>query len=262
MPRPVRGMYQPDAIEAFEVNGQTYLITANEGDVRDWTGLPNGSESSRVSALTLDPVAFPNAVALKNNASLGRLSVTLFNGDSDGDGDFDQLYSFGARSFSIWTAGGSLLFDSGDALERLIARVNPNYFNATHTNNENAGNPNNWTRDSRSDEKGPEPETVTVARLFGRQYAFVGLERIGGVAVYELTNPAAPAFVTYVNARTFGVPAETAAAEDLGPEGLIVISEDDSPTGRPLLVLANEISGTTRIFEIGQSARPGGPNRQ
>ena len=262
-PRPVFGMYQPDGIDVFEANGQTFLITANEGDVREWPGLPGGTEATRVGSLTLDPTAFPNGAALKNNASLGRLNVTRFNGDTDGDGDFDRLFAFGARSFSVWTTGGALVFDSGDALEQLIAARTPAYFNATHTNNENAGgNANNWTRDSRSDDKGPEPENVTVARLFGRQYAFIVLERIGGVVVYELTNPAAPVLVTYINVRAFGQPANSYQAEDLGPEGVIVIPAEESPNGRPLLVLANEVSGTTRVFEISQAVKAAGPNRQ
>jgi hypothetical protein len=250
-PRPVLGMYQPDAIATFRDRGQTYLITANEGDVRDWPGLPGNTEASRVSALGLDPTAFVDPTTLKTNAVMGRLNVTKFNGNLNADADFEQLYSFGARSFSIWNADGVQVFDSGDALERIVAARNPDYFNATHTNNTNdQPNPNDWTHDSRSDDKGPEPEGVTVARLFGRVFAFVALERIGGVVIAEVTDPTAPRFVDYVNVRTFGVPANTDLAEDLGPEGLIVISEEDSPNGQPLLVVANEVSGTTRIFEI------------
>jgi hypothetical protein len=250
-PRPILGMYQPDAIATFEHRGQTFIISANEGDVREWPGLPGGTEASRISALALDPLVFPDLAALKANAVLGRLNVTKLLGNTDADAELEQLYSFGARSFSIWSARGEQVYDSGDALERLVASRSPEYFNANHTNNTNTQpNPNDWTIDSRSDDKGPEPEGVTVARLFGRQFAFLVLERIGGIVVIELTNPAAPRFVDYVNVRTFGVPGNSPEAGDLGPEGLIVIGEDDSPNGRPLLVVANEVSGTTRIFEI------------
>jgi hypothetical protein len=249
--RPVLGMYQPDAIATFSHQGKTYLISANEGDVREWDGLPGGTEAARVSSLALDAAAFPNGAALKANASLGRLNVTKFNGNTDADAEREQLYSFGARSFAVWDAAGQMRYDSGSLLERLIAARNPDYFNANHTNNTNdQPNPNDWTHDSRSDDKGPEPEGVTVARLFGRQFAFIVLERIGGVVIVDLTQPTAPRFVDYVNTRTFGVPANSPAAEDLGPEGLIVVAEQDSPTGTPLLIVANEVSGTTRIFEI------------
>ena len=174
---------------------------------------------------------------------MGRLNVTIFSGNTDADSDFERLFAFGARSFSIWTAGGTQVFDSGDELEQLTAATYPGNFNASNTNN---------TRDNRSDDKGPEPEGLTVAKLFGRTYAFVALERIGGIVVYEIINPAAPTFVQYINMRDLSADPATAAAEDLGPEGVIVIPGEDSPTGRPLLVVANEVSGTTRIYEIAQ----------
>ena len=261
-PRPVFGMYQPDGIDTFEVKGRTYLITANEGDVREWPGLPTGTEARRVSALGLDAVAFPTGATLKTNPVLGRLNVTFHNGNTDADADFEQLYAFGARSFSVWNDAGVQVFDSGDALEQITAARYPAGFNANHSNNSNTGNPNDTTHDSRSDDKGPEPENVTVARLFGRQFAFIALERIGGVMVYELSDPTAPKFVDYVNVRTIGVDAFSAAAGDLGPEGLIVIKEEDSPTGKPLLVVANEVSGTTRIFEIAMAKETGRPKKK
>jgi hypothetical protein len=240
-PWPVWGMFQPDAIAAFRQGGRTYLLTANEGDVREYDALPDGEEAARVGSLTLDPTAFPGAGALQAESALGRLNVTLFNGDDDGDGDFDRLFAFGGRSFSVWTDSGAPVFDSGDALERLTADRHQANFNASNTNN---------TRDNRSDDKGPEPEAITVARLFGRQYAFIGLERIGGIVVYELTDPAAPRFVDYVNVRSFVDAPGSVAAGDLGPEGVIVIPAESSPTGEPLLAIANEVSGTMRLFAI------------
>jgi len=241
---PLWGMYQPDAIAAFEYHGRTYLATANEGDVREYAGFPGGVESARVNSLTLDPIAFPNAAALKANTALGRVNVTKSLGDPDRDGDFDQLFAFGARSFSIRDAQAGLLFDSGDALERVTAAASPANFNASNTNN---------TLKNRSDDKGPEPEGIRAAALFGRTYLFIALERIGGIAVYEVVNPAAPTFVQYINTRNFAAATTTVAAGDLGPEGVIVIPADDSPTGQPLLVIANEVSGTIRIFGISQA---------
>ena len=133
------------------------------------------------------------------------------------------------------------MWDSGDQLEQLTRAALPLSFNASNTSN---------ALDNRSDDKGPEPEGVTVGKLFGRNYLFVMLERLGGIAVYDLTNPAAPQFEQYINTRSFAAAPGTVAAGDLGPEGARVISEDASPTGRPLLIVSNEVSGTLRVFEI------------
>jgi hypothetical protein len=247
---PVFGLYQPDAIAAFEANGRTYLVTANEGDVREYDGFNAlGIESARVGAMTgtappvplvpLDPVRFPNAATLRQNAQLGRLNVTVASGDDDGDGDFDRLFAFGARSFSIWSEAVEQVFDSGDDIEQLTAAAFPNNFNANNTAN---------GRDSRSDDKGPEPEGVTVAKLWGRTFIFVALERIGGILVYTVVDPASPTFVQYINTRDFA--ASVPGNSDLGAEGLVVVAEEDSPTGKPMLIVANEVSGTIRLFEI------------
>jgi hypothetical protein len=249
---PIQGIYQPDAIASYTVNGETYLITANEGDTRDYDAF---SEEERIADLTLDPTAFPNAAELQNDAVLGRLIVTTANGDTDGDGDFDQLYSFGGRSFSIWTSSGQLVYDSGNEFERITAELIPDEFNANNTENDSF--------DNRSDDKGPEPEGVTVGRVGDRTYAFIGLERVSGVMVYDVTEPTNPSFVQYINNRDFSVefdvdaegePAPTAeqviAAGDLGPEGLVFIAAEESPNGQPLLVVSNEVSGSTTVYEI------------
>ncbi len=245
---PVAGFYMPDAIDAFRVRGDTYYITANEGDARAYAGF---NEERRVRDLVLDPAAFPNASVLRDNANLGRLRVTAANGDLDGDGDYDRLFSFGARSFTIWNARGEIVFDSGDALERLSAEIAPGVPSPDFNSNNDA----NASFDTRSDDKGPEPEGVVVGRVQGRVYAFVGLERQGGVVVYDVTNPAAPVFQDYFNNRNFTVPATVAgasnpAAGDLGPEGLTFVPAHESPTGCPLIIVGNEISGTTTIYQV------------
>jgi Ca2+-binding RTX toxin-like protein len=243
---PVQGMYQPDAIATFAVNGETYIVTANEGDARDYDGF---SEEVRVADLTLDPDAFPNADELQAEAALGRLTVTNTLGDPDGDGDFDQLFSFGARSFSIWDSAGNLVFDSGDDFERITAELLPDEFNSDNDENDSL--------DSRSDAKGPEPEGVVTGVVDGRTYAFIGLERIGGIMVYDVTNPVSPSFVQYINTRDFEGNAEAGTAGDLGPEGLVFIAAEDSPTGRPLLAVANEVSGSTTLYDFGTNATSG-----
>lgn len=236
---PVHGMYQPDAMVAFEASGEVYLVTANEGDARAYGGL---NEEARVSQLNLDDTVFPNEAVLKQNTNIGRLRVTNRTGDIDSDGDFDVLHPFGARSFTIWDAEGDLVWDSGQLLEEITAAAYPEDFNSN--------NDSNNSFKSRSDDKGPEPEGVTVASILGRIYAFVCLERVGGVAVFDVSVPNAPMFIEYVNHRNFdGTPGQPSAL-DLGPEGVFFISATDSPIGVDLIVTANEISGTTSVFRV------------
>ncbi len=235
---PIYGLYQPDAIAAYQFNGNTYYLTANEGDVRDYSGY---AEAKRIKDLTLDPTAFPNGAELQADANLGRLQVTTELGDTDGDGDYDALYTFGGRSFSIWDSQGRLVADSGDDFEQITGTFFPDYFNASNSNN---------NFDNRSDDKGPEPEGLVLGEVEGCTYAFIGLERIGGVMVYDVSNPQTPQFVQYLNNRNFTADVATAEAGDLGPEGLTFINPEDSPNGKALLVVANEVSGNTTIYEI------------
>ncbi|MCM5679275.1 choice-of-anchor I family protein [Schlegelella sp. S2-27] len=229
---PLLGMYQPDAIAAFRVGGQTYLVTANEGDAREYDTF---AEETRVKDLTLDPAVFTDALCggpCADDDRLGRLNVTAALG-AGADGH-TALYAFGARSFSIWDAAGTLVYDSGDDLEQRTRALPNVLFNAG--NDENA-------LDNRSDNKGPEPEGVAVARFGAKTYAFIGLERVGGVAVYDISTPAAPVFATYLNTRD-------GDAGDLGPEGLVVVPAADSPNGKPLLIVGHEVSGTTAVYQI------------
>jgi hypothetical protein len=241
---PVRGMRMPDAIASFELpaalGGGRYVVTANEGDAREYSAF---SEVSRLgsAAYVLDPTAFPQAALLKNNAALGRLNVTTATGDTDGDGDIDEIHAFGGRSFSILDAStGATVYDSGDLLERLTS-ADAGFgaiFNASNT----TGAP---TFKNRSDDKGPEPEGITIGSIRDTTYAFVSMERIGGVAVFNLNNPAQPRLVDYINNRSL-----TAGTGDLGPEGTVFISAAHSPTGQPLVILANEVSSTVAVYEV------------
>jgi DNA-binding beta-propeller fold protein YncE len=254
---PVRGMYEPDAIASYRHKGQTYLVTANEGDTRDYDGF---AEEVRVGAgsVKLDATVFPNGAALKANASLGRLTITNALGDADADGDYDALYVPGARSFSIWTTKGVQVFDSGSDFEAITANLFPDTFNSNHEEQP--------SRDTRSDNKGPEPEGLALGEVLGRTFAFVGLERMSGIMVYDITDPSAAFFVQYIDNRNFAVPpcvADAAgactianpAAGDLGPEGLHFVPWYRSPTLKPLLLVGNEISGTTTVYEVGVTHR-------
>lgn len=237
---PVSGLYLPDGIDTFNVRGQRFLITANEGDAREYQTF---AEEARVGALDLDNAVFPNESSLKTNANLGRLTVTRTLGDHDGDGDYDQLFVLGGRSFSIWDARtGEQVYDSGDLIERIVAERFPTQFNTTHDAN--------GSFDTRSDNKGPEPEGVVVGKVGRSLYAFVGLERMGGVMMFDVSEPASPRFIDYAMERNFAAPIEQAG--DLGPEGLAFVSAADSPTRQPLLIVGNEISGTTTLYEISE----------
>lgn len=115
---PVLGMYQPDAIAAYEAaDGLTYFVTANEGEARNYDGF---SEALRMVDLTLDAEIFPDAETLLASENLGRLVTSRLFGDLDNDGDHDVLYSYGTRSFSIWDVYGNLVYDSGDDFELAI----------------------------------------------------------------------------------------------------------------------------------------------
>ncbi|WNJ19302.1 choice-of-anchor I family protein [Pontibacter sp. G13] len=236
---PVLGMFQPDAIDAFEWNNQTFLISANEGDARDYDAF---SEEDRIKDIMMDSVSFTNYSILQTDNAIGRLNITNTLGDLDGDGYFDELYSYGARSFSIWDAYGNLVFDSGDEFEQIIATEYPDYFNSTNDDNDSFEN--------RSDNKGVEPEAVEIADVDSAIYAFIGLERMGGIMVYSITDPTAPQFVEYELNRDFSVPADSSAAGDLGPEDIKFIPADKAPNGIPLVVVGNEVSGTISLYQF------------
>ena len=236
---PVRSFYHPDAIKSYTANGKSYIVTANEGDARDYDTY---SEEERVGGVVLDETAYPDAAFLQDEANLGRLKVTVENGDYDNDGDFDQIYGYGGRSFSIWDMFGNLVYDSGNEFARLIADIDPDHFNSTNDDND--------SRKNRSDDKGTEPEAIEIAMFGDSIYAMIGLERQGGVFVYNITNPRAPYYVTYINNRNFDALANTPEAGDLGVEDIRFIPAEQSPSGTPLMVTANEVSGTVTLFGV------------
>ncbi|MCK9795330.1 choice-of-anchor I family protein [Isoptericola sp. 4D.3] len=251
---PVRGLYMPDGLASYTSRGRTYLVTANEGDAREWGGY---AEPARVKDLGDDglaPVCEDSpAAGLLGDADLGRLNVSTASGLSADGSCYSELYAMGGRSFSIWTTDGDLVFDSGDTFERVTAEALGDAFNTNHTETK---------LDGRSDDKGPEPESVAVGEVAGRTYAFVGLERASGVVVFDVTTPQRSQFVTYVSNRDYSVSVEDAiddgadpatalgTAGDLGPEGLTFVPASDSPTHRPLLAVASEVSGTTTLFQV------------
>ncbi len=239
----VKGMYMPDAIATFNIAGVEYLITANEGDAREYDGF---EEEERVKDLDLDPAAFPFADILQRDELLGRYTVTTQNGDMNEDGLYEMLFGFGGRSFTIWNAAtGTPVYDSGDAIECAVASdpVWGQFFNS---------NDDELELLTRSDNKGPEPEGVTTGVIDGKTYAFVILERMGGVMAFDVSDPAAPTFVQYLNNRDD----EDGELGDLAPEGIIFVPAADSPNGENILLVSNEVSGTITVISLGGMDEP------
>ncbi len=236
-PHPFKGLYMPDGIASYEVGGKTYLITANEGDARE--------EDKRIGKANLDEKAMtPEQRALAGD----RIKISSIDGDTDGDGDIDQVHTYGARSFTIWSDTGEIVYDSGNEIEvKTLQQLGAKNFNSHNEENDSG--------DSRSDDKGPEPEDVAIAELDGKNYAFIGLERVGGVMIYDVTDPKAPQFAHYYNGRNFDPSLDAAGDDlkkikDLGPEGVTFIPAADSPFGAPLLAVAYEVSGSIALYEI------------
>jgi 2',3'-cyclic-nucleotide 2'-phosphodiesterase (5'-nucleotidase family) len=230
---PVFGLFQPDAIASFiGADGKQYYVIANEGDDRNDFLAPDETTTVGNAAYDLDNTVFTNEAALKNNAELGRLvvstvgagstdpNITQLRGDTDADGDIDQIISYGGRSFSILDAEGNRVFDSADHIDRVVSAT-PSF------------------DDGRSDAKSVEPEGITVGTINGKTYAFVGLERAGGVIAYDVTNPNDVSFTQFAS-----------NPGDRNPEGLTFISAGDSPTGEELLVVTSEVSNTVSVFAV------------
>jgi hypothetical protein len=280
---PVLGTYMPDSIFAYRTRGKTYLVTANEGDGREYIykikedGAPECLSPSFVDEdegecvytdearvgddeIVLDSSVFidpEDPATLKKDMNLGRVKMLNTEGNTDNDGKYEEIHTFGARSISIWRPDGTRVFDSGDTMEQVTAVALTDMDciesgeDVKDCSDFNSTNDENQSFDNRSDDKGPEPEGVVVGKVKGRYYAFVGLERVGGIMVFDVTQPENTRYVDYINNRDFSVEdVEGEDAGDLGPEGLVFIKADDSPTGIPLLVVGNEVSGSTTIYEV------------
>lgn len=210
----VKGVYMPDGIAVYQSGGIPYLFTANEGDAREYDTF---EEVKRVKDIVLDASAFPNATTLRTDAQLGRLNITSTLGDTDGDGDFDALYSLGSRSFSVWNGlTGVQVFDSKNELDTKVI----------------AGG---FYDDGRSDDKSVEPEGITIGKVGSKTIAFVGMERVDAVAIYDITNPTTPVFLQLIRCGD-------------APEGILFIDAKNSPTKKSLLVVSSENDGIVKVF--------------
>ena len=259
-PVPVLGMYMPDGMAMLESGGKSYILTANEGDVREYDAYsevervknrngkiaPNAEFYKGYDQAQLDTMLTDGTFSADDK--LGRLNVTTASGWNAGTQKYDRLFAFGARSFSIWDAAtGTQVFDSGDDFEKETAQLNPDYFNVSNSNN---------TKDNRSDDKGPEPEYIEVGKIGAQTFAFIGLERTSGIMVYDITNPLEPKYVSFVTSRDFTGGPTAVPAGDVAPEGLKFVPAAKSPTGKPLLLAAHEVSGTIAVYEISNPVEP------
>jgi hypothetical protein len=214
------GTYMPDGIASQKIGGKQYIFTANEGDGREW------GEYEDTGSYTFPGTSFK--------------IDTILNTERDGLGA-DKTYIYGSRSFSIWDAGTmEQVYDSGSDFEKVTGELYPEAFNSSNNKTE---------LDSRSGKKGPEPEDIKVMKVNGKTFAFIGLERTGGIMMYDVTNVENVKFHDYVNLRDF-TGTDVSSSGDLAPEGLCLIEAKDSPTGKPLMLVANEVSGNVRVFEI------------
>jgi DNA-binding beta-propeller fold protein YncE len=249
-PWPVTGLAMPDTIASYTSRGQTLLVTANEGDAREWGDY---AEPARVdsAAYGLCADVFPDAATLKQPSNLGRLNVSTGSGLRADGSCYERIDTFGARSFSILTTDGSLVFDSGSLFEQKIAElITAGELPAIAFNANNTENP---AADTRSDDKGVEPEGIALGEIRGRTYAFVGFERIGGVMVFDITDPRAVTYVDYVNDRNWDAVYDGEAVPDqgdLGAEGVRFI-----PGPRPMIAVANEVSGSTTLYAVEPARR-------
>ena len=251
------GMYQPDTIASFSWKGANFIVSANEGDAREYFFDASG-EADCIAQGGLDYDAKDGCLAyidesraedlalaanfdyLNNDDNdIGRLKVTTVKGDKNNDGQYESLYAYGARSFTIWDSNGLVVFDSGDQIARVTASVHGNAFN--NNEDENKG-------DTRSDDKGAEPEALTLGEVGDRLFAFVGLERMGAIMVFDITNPYDVKFQDYFYNR--GLEPSADITGDLAPEGMTFVPAAQSATNEALLIVGNEISGSIAVWEI------------
>ena len=237
----VYGVYMPDGIAVVTISGQDYLITANEGDAREWG--EDDNEYANIDSAKL---------ILSDSAEAGKKIEYLDTSKTDGL-ESGKTYILGGRSFSIWNADTlEQVFDSGDEFEVITAAEFPQYFNSGH---------NEAGLDKRSHKKGVEPESVSVLETNGKIYAVVGLERMGGIMVYDISDPDEAVYADYLNVRGFSETiTDLSQLGDLGPEGICTISAENSPTGNAMILVANEVSGTVTVAQIEKVVIDNGDN--
>ena len=256
---PLKGMYMPDTIASYTAAGQTYLVMANEGDTREYGCYEEESTFGDTSGSNSFASYWDTANdAVKPNSKLGAQKTTLaFPTKAPVSGTTTNLYTLGGRSFTIRDSSGTLVWDSGSEFEEIVLRDYPTAFNSDASGTTSLAMVQSQITtsrmDGRSTSKGVEPEALAVGTIGTQTFAFIGLERMGGIMIYDITTPTAPSFIRYTNTALAGLAAgnnTTPGSLDVSPEGMVFVPAADSPTAKPLLIVANELSGTTTIYEV------------
>ncbi|XP_071172556.1 uncharacterized protein [Mytilus edulis] len=258
---PIYGMYQPDTMQVIYVAEKGYLVTSNEGDSKDYSDWGGFNEEERVRDVVLSEnssivkwAADHNlSTTFQNDNMLGRLKITNMNGRNE-NGTYDDLYAFGGRGFSIRKLETmELVYDSGDQFEKLQQQYIPLLFN------NNAGNGTktvNQTFDTRSDDKGPESESLAVAHIGNAVLLFIGNERPGSIFIYKITGDASkPEFQSIWNGvqetdNKWEELYERRMLSGIDPEDVRYIPAEHSPNKQHILTAAGTVSGTFSMFTI------------
>lgn len=242
----VFGARQPDTIAGFAVGSNLYFATANEGDAREWSCL---EDDVRGATLTGDPTVFPNWNDLNDNDELGRLKVDPNLGDIDGDGDYDQIFARGGRSVTIFR-NGEEIYDSGSLLETIqVALFGTANINGQH---ELDGDIAEYAAQSRSDDKGAEPEGIAIGMIGTKRVLILGLERMSALVLFDITNPANPIMEEWKQMMPVAN-THISEATAWSPEGIVFIPANQSPNGKPLVITSYELSGSLTIHQITRS---------
>lgn len=241
----VKGLPMPDTVTQFSRSGTTFLVTANEGDARvDDADISRASVSGLVDIVNDGggDLVYSGSVG---NTGIGRLSILEDMGNLDGivDAAIEDPHMMGTRSVTIWNANTTaLVFDSGSMIESYVAANDPTTFNM------NSGLTSNF--DTRSDDKGPEPEALAFGSIAGRDYLFVGAERQNGIFQFDITDLNNVTITNYFNTVTNTTDSGGAF---ISPESILFLDALSNPSGKNLLVVGFEGTGTNGsigVFEV------------
>lgn len=243
----VVGASQPDAIAGFKIGSGHYLVTANEGDAREYSCL---NDDLRASSLKVDSRRFRDWKTWSANSELGRSKVNPNAGDRDGDGDIDTIHLRGARSMTIYR-NGAVLWDSGKLLEEIqTSAFGVQNINGSHSLSTDKSTVNYLPQD-RSDDKGSEPEGIAVGIVGDARVAVLGLERMSALVVFDISNLRAPSLIKWIQMMPVtSTPVSQATA--WSPEGVVFVPAEKSPNGKALFITSFELSGSLTIHQIEQ----------